>query len=71
MTKPNMFADAKREDWMTDELLDKLRELARDGKVHCAQAQEFARENNIALDKIRPMLDVLHLKVGNCQLGCF
>lgn len=71
MTRENLFAGANQEDWMTEELKDQLRALAIDGKVNCADAQKFATENNIPLSKMRPFLDVLELKVGSCQLGCF
>ena len=71
MTKPDLFADAQREDWMTDELLEKVRNLAQDGRLDCAQAQQFAQETSIPLKQMRAMLDVLQFKVSNCQLGCF
>jgi hypothetical protein len=71
MTRENLFANAKKEDWMTEELISQLRKLAVDGKVNCAQAQKFAKENNIPLSKMKSFLDVLQFKVGNCQLGCF
>ena len=71
MTRDNLFASAKEEDWMTEELKTQLRELAVNGKVNCSQAQKFAEENNIPLSKMKSFLDVLQFKVGNCQLGCF
>jgi len=71
MSRDNMFEDTRYEDWMTEELIKELRGLAADGKVNCAQAQKFANDNNIPLNKIKSFLDVLQLKVGKCQLGCF
>ena len=71
MTRENMFEDAKREDWMTPELEEKLNGLVIEGRINCAQAQQFARDNNIAMNKMKAFLDVLKLKVSNCQLGCF
>ena len=71
MSRDDMFEDARRKDWMTEELIKELRGLASDGKVNCAQAQKFANDNNIPLNKIKSFLDVLQLKVGKCQLGCF
>jgi hypothetical protein len=71
MTRENMFVDAEREDWMTSELEEKLNSLVRDGRINCAQAQQFARDNNISMNKMKSFLDVLKLKVSNCQLGCF
>ncbi len=53
MTRENMFVDAKREDWMTPELEEKLKSIAHDGHINCAQAQKFAQDNNIAMDKMK------------------
>ncbi len=71
MSKPDMFASAQRKNWMTAELEQELMALAVDGRVACAQAQQFAVKHDIPLIEIRKFLDVLQLKVSNCQLGCF
>lgn len=71
MSKPDMFATAQREDWMNAELEQELCSLAVNGRVACAQAQQFALKHDIPLIHIRKFLDVLQLKVSNCQLGCF
>jgi hypothetical protein len=71
MSKPDMFATARREEWMTADLEQELSALAVNGKVACAQAQQFALKHDIPLIHIRNFLDVLQLKVSNCQLGCF
>ena len=71
MTRENMFMNTEPETWMTPELAEKLQGLARDGKVTCAQAQQFARDNKIVMHKMKALLDVLQLKVESCQLGLF
>jgi len=71
MSRENIFEKAEREDWMTEELEQQLRDLASGGKVNCAEAQKFAKDNNIPLSKMKSFMDVLQFKVGNCQLGCF
>lgn len=71
MSKPDMFAAAQREDWMSAELEKELTALAVNGRVACAQAQQFAAKHDIPLKNIRTFLDVLQLKVNSCQLGCF
>jgi hypothetical protein len=71
MSKPDMFAAAQREDWMSAELEKELTALAVNGRVACAQAQQFAAKHDIPLKNIRTFLDVLQLKVSSCQLGCF
>jgi len=71
MSKPDMFATAQREDWMTAELEQELISLAVNGRVACARAQKFAEKHDIPLKNIRTFMDVLQLKVSSCQLGCF
>lgn len=71
MSKPDMFSTAQREDWMSAELEKELVALAVNGRVACAQAQQFAEKHTIPLKNIRKFMDVLQLKVSNCQLGCF
>ena len=71
MTRENMFKDVSREDWMTPALEAKLKGIAREGKISCAQAQQFARDNSIPMNKMKSFLDVAQLKVASCQLGCF
>jgi len=71
MTREDMFKNIEHEDWMTPELGERLQGMARDGRVTCAQAQQFARDNNIVMNKMKAFLDVLGLKVESCQLGFF
>ncbi len=71
MSKPDLFATAQREDWMSTELEQELTALAVNGRVACAQAQQFATKHDIPLKNIRTFMDILQLKVSNCQLGCF
>jgi hypothetical protein len=71
MTRADMFVNPVREDWMTDGLIAKIKGVAQDGKITCAAAQQFARDNGIAMNKMKSFVDVVGLKVQNCQLGCF
>lgn len=71
MTRENLFQDTVREDWMTPELEEKIKGLADNGKISCAKAQQFANDNSIAMNNMKAFLDVVRLKVQNCQLGCF
>ena len=71
MSKPDMFATAERENWMSVELEQEFTALAVNGRVACAQAQKFGTKHDIPLKNIRKFMDVLQLKVSNCQLGCF
>jgi len=54
-----------------DEIVAKLKELARDGKITCAAAQKIAVENKIPLKQVGDMLNQMKIKIIQCQLGCF
>jgi len=54
-----------------DEIVAKLKELARDGKITCAMAQKIAVENKIPLKQVGDMLNQMKIKIIQCQLGCF
>ncbi len=48
-----------------------LRALARDGRVTCAQALAYARENSISPAEVGARLTELDIRIVDCQLGCF
>jgi len=60
-----------KEPWMTEELTDALKMLAREGKISCSQAHRFAQEESIELHKMRILLDACGIRLKECQLGCF
>ena len=71
MSRADMFVNPTREDWMTDELIEKIKGVSQEGKITCAETQQFARENSISMNKMKSFVDVVGLKVQSCQLGCF
>ena len=57
---------------MTDEeIIAKLKEAAREGKIACAVAQKIAVENKIPMKKVGDLLNQMKIKISQCQLGCF
>jgi len=60
-----------KEPWMTEELQEKLRKIASDGKITCAQAHHFAHDHSIELNKMKLLLDACGIKLKECQLGLF
>ena len=54
-----------------EEIVVKLKEAARDGKISCATAFKVARECNVSTKEIGRLLNQLKIKISNCQLGCF
>ena len=71
MTRADKFANSVRQDWMTDELIAKIKAVSQEGKISCAAAQQFARDNGIAMNNMNSLLNYVQLKVKGCQLGCF
>ena len=71
MTRENMFVNPVREDWMTDELEQKIKEASDSDTISCAKAQAFAKENGIVMNKMKAFVDVAGIKILHCQLGCF
>ncbi len=54
-----------------EEIIAKLKEAAKDGKIPCATAFKVARECNVSTKEIGSLLNQLKIKIANCQLGCF
>ncbi len=54
-----------------EEIINKLKEAAREGKITCAQAQKIAIDNKIPMKQVGDLLNKLKIKIIQCQLGCF
>jgi hypothetical protein len=54
-----------------DEIVAKLKEAAREGKITCALAQKIATENKVPMKKVGELLNQMKIKITQCQLGCF
>ena len=54
-----------------EEIIAKLKDAAKDGKIPCAMAFKVAKECNMSTKEIGNLLNQLKIKIANCQLGCF
>ena len=54
-----------------EEIIAKLKEAAKDGKIPCAMAFKIAKECNVSTKEIGNLLNQLKIKISSCQLGCF
>lgn len=54
-----------------EEIIAKLKEAAKDGKIPCAMAFKIAEECSVPTREIGNLLNQLKIKISNCQLGCF
>ena len=54
-----------------EEIIAKLKEAAKDGKIPCAMAFQVAKDGNVSTKEIGNLLNQLKIKIANCQLGCF
>ncbi len=62
--------DGKRQPWMNTMLEAELKAIAENGVVSCTQVQEFAAKHNLDIKKMKPFVDIIGLKVANCQKLC-
>ncbi len=58
MTRADKFANSVRQDWMTDELIAKIKAVSLEGKISCAAAQQFALDNGIAMNNMNSFISV-------------
>ena len=63
-------ATPQHEAWMTPELQQKLRDCAPDNTITCDQVQQFARDNNIEITRMKPLVDLVGIEVKNCRGLC-
>ncbi len=54
-----------------DEIAEKLKEAAKEGKITCAMAQKIAIENKVPMKRVGDLLNQMKIKITQCQLGCF
>jgi hypothetical protein len=54
-----------------EEIIAKLKEAAREGKIPCAVAFKIAKECSVSTKEIGNLLNQLKIKITSCQLGCF
>ena len=52
-------------------LIQQLKELGETGQLTCARANELARQNNLDPLVLAGQINVMRLKIRECQLGCF
>jgi len=54
-----------------EEIIAKLKDAVKDGKIPCAMAFKIAKECNVSTKEIGNLLNQVKIKISNCQLGCF
>lgn len=54
-----------------EKVINRLKELAPNGKLSCTQAHRLADELKISPEDIGKVCDELKIKIASCELGCF
>ncbi len=54
-----------------EEIIARLKEAAKDGKIPCAMAFKIAKECSVSTKEVGNLLNQLKIKITSCQLGCF
>jgi len=54
-----------------EEVIARLKEAARDGRISCAAARKIAEDLQVPYRTVGSLCDQLKLKIKACELGCF
>jgi hypothetical protein len=55
----------------TQEVLDKVKEAAKDNRISCTVARKIGADLGVPLAMIGSACDELKIKIFGCELGCF
>jgi hypothetical protein len=53
------------------EVLDAVRQAAKDGRLTCTEARKLASDFKVAPGIVGQAADELKIKIKSCELGCF
>jgi len=54
-----------------EEIIAKLKDSSKEGKIPCAVAFKISQENGISIRKVGELCNQVKIKIIQCQLGCF
>ena len=54
-----------------ERVIEAVKREAKEGRIPCARAQELAGELGVPIPLVGRALDLLEIKIVECQLGCF
>jgi hypothetical protein len=54
-----------------ERVIEAVKREAKEGRILCARAQELAGELGVPIPLVGRALDLLEIKIVECQLGCF
>ncbi len=52
-------------------LIEKLKQIAPQGRISCSEARELAAQLNVNLSEVGKACDAAKIKIQACELGCF
>jgi len=52
-------------------ILEKIKELSKEGRLSCTDARKLAMEHEIPLNKMADLCNETGIKINACELGCF
>lgn len=55
----------------TKEIIEKIKELAPQGRISCADARQLAEKLNLEYAQVGKACDEAKIKMCGCELGCF
>ena len=70
--EPITMADDKMQGVkMNDKVIEEIKKKAIHGKLSCAAARRIAETLGVSYKDVGEAADMLHVKITDCQLGCF
>lgn len=54
-----------------EEIIEKIKAVAKEGKIPCSLAMKIAADHKISNKEIGDLLNRIKIKIAQCQLGCF
>lgn len=60
-----------RPDEVKDKVAEEVKKKAIGGKLSCSTARMIAEKLGVSYKDVGEAADNLHVKITNCQLGCF
>lgn len=56
---------------VSQDVLDKVKKVAADGRLTCPEARRIADEAGVAPKEVGQACNELKIKISGCALGCF
>ena len=67
----SLFAAKHKGQKLDEAVAKKIRAMAKEGMITCASAHQIGKKLNLPLSEIGIQIDLMELRINECQLGLF